>query len=472
MPDILIVDDDQDVAEMLVEMITRMGHRPESSSTLKDARQKLLSRDFDVVFLDIRLPDGSGVDILPLIKEMRSVPEVIIITGHGDEDSAELAMKSGVWDYIQKPCSLSPMRLVLTRALQYREQKGLAVKPPVLLKRENIVGSSPQLQDCLNLVVQAAQSNINVLITGETGTGKDLFARAIHDNSQRAGKDFVVVDCAAMPENLVESMLFGHEKGAFTGADRAREGLIKQARRGTLFLDEIGELPPLIQKSFLRVLQERRFRPIGSSKEEESDFRLIAATNRKLDKMVADGQFRTDLLFRIQALNIELPPLRGRKDDIKELTLHYLKKLCEGYGIAMKGIAREFFEALTAYEWPGNVRELVHALDTSLTRAFQEPALYPKHLPTYLRVKLARASAKEVAEPGIAAARGEKKIKKLSTLSSFREEVVDEAERQYLSELLDRTRGDTQEICRISGLSRSRFYALLKKHNLLKDRSG
>ncbi|HQP55771.1 MAG TPA: sigma-54 dependent transcriptional regulator, partial [Syntrophorhabdus sp.] len=308
MADILIIDDDSDVSDMLVEMVTRMSHRPESSFTLKDARQKILANDYDVIFLDVRLPDGNGLDILPLIKDMSSVPEVIIITGHGDSDSAELAMKSGVWDFIQKPCSLSSMRLVLTRAIQYREKKGLATKPPVLLKKDNIIGNSPSLRACFDLVAQAAQSDINVLITGETGTGKELFARAIHDNSQRADKSFIVVDCAAMPDNLVESTLFGHEKGAFTGADRSREGLIKLAHRGTLFLDEIGELPPLIQKSFLRVLQEHRFRPIGSSGEEQSDFRLIAATNRKLDRMVANGQFRTDLLFRIQALTIELPP--------------------------------------------------------------------------------------------------------------------------------------------------------------------
>ena len=296
MPDILIVDDDQDVSDMLNEMVTRMGHHSESSSTLKEARQNLLSHDYDVIFLDVRLPDGNGLDILPLIKEMRSMPEVIIVTGHGDSDSAELAMKSGVWDFIQKPGSLSSMRLVLTRALQYREKKGLATKAPVLLKLDNLVGNSSRLRTCFDLVAQAAQSDINVLVTGETGTGKELFARAIHDNSQRSGKPLVVVDCAAMPENLVESMLFGHEKGAFTGADRTRVGLIKQADKGTLFLDEIGELPSLIQKSFLRVLQEHRFRPIGSSKEEQSDFRLIAATNRKLDKMVANGRFRTDLL--------------------------------------------------------------------------------------------------------------------------------------------------------------------------------
>jgi two-component system, NtrC family, response regulator len=470
MPDILIIDDDQDVSEMLNEMVTRMGHRSEVSSTVKDGRQKLLSHDYDVIFLDVRLPDGNGLDVLPLMKEMSSTPEVIIMTGHGDSDSAELAMKSGVWDFIQKPCSLSSMRLVLTRALQYREKKGLATKPPVLLKLDKIVGGSLQLRSCFDLVAQAAQSDINVLITGETGTGKELFARAIHDNSQRAGRDFVVVDCAAMPENLVESMLFGHERGAFTGADHAREGLIKMAHNGTLFLDEIGELPSVIQKSFLRVLQEHRFRPIGSSREEHSDFRLIAATNRKLDKMVANGQFRTDLLFRFQALTIELPPLRERKEDIKELTVHYLRKFCEGYGVAMKGVTPEFFEALTAYGWPGNVRELVNVLDTAVCSALHEPTLYPKHLPTYMRVKLAHASLKEAEGLDVTDVQAAKKIGVSTTLSAFREDIIYEAEKQYLSELLDRTQNDIQKVCRISGLSRSRLYALLKKYDLIKQK--
>jgi two-component system NtrC family response regulator len=363
------------------------------------------------------------------------------------------------------------MRLVLTRALQYREKKGIATKPPILLKLDNLVGSSSQLRGCFDLVAQAAQSDINVLITGETGTGKELFARAIHDNSQRSGKGFVVVDCAAMPENLVESMLFGHERGAFTGADRNREGLIKHAHRGTLFLDEIGELPPLIQKSFLRVLQEHRFRPIGSSREEQSDFRLIAATNRKLDKMVANGQFRTDLLFRIQALTIDLPPLRERRDDIKELTVHYLRKFCESYAVAMKGIAPEFFKALTIYEWSGNVRELINVVDTAVCSALHEPTLYPKHLPTYMRVKLARASLKEAKEIGGSDVRSPKKVEEFTTLNSFREDIIDEAERQYLSELLVRTNNNVQEACSISGLSRSRLYALLKKHGLVKAKA-
>jgi len=195
------------------------------------------------------------------------------------------------------------------------------------------------LEACLDLVAQIANSRVNVLITGETGTGKENFAKAIHKNSSRAGKNFVVVDCTALPETLVESMLFGHEKGAFTGAEKARVGLIKEADGGTLFLDEVGELPLIVQKDFLRVLQENRFRPLGSNKEIESDFRLVSATNRDLERMVESGQFRKDLFFRLQSVIIELPPLRNRPRDIKDLAIHYVVKLCERYGMETKGFS-------------------------------------------------------------------------------------------------------------------------------------
>jgi len=471
MSQIVVVDDDKDVSDMLCEMVGRMGHHAERSLTLKEARQKLLSSDYDVIFLDVRLPDGNGLDILPHVNEKPSAPEVIIITAHGDPDAAELAMKSGVWDFLQKPCSLSTMKMVLSKALQYREKKDLEKTPQVVLKLDGLVGSSPQFKGCLSLAAQAASGDISVLLTGETGTGKELLARAIHTNSQRAAKNFVVVDCASIPENLVESVLFGHERGAFTGADRAREGLVKQADGGTLFLDEIGELPLVIQKSFLRVLQERRFRPIGAKGEERSDFRLIAATNRRLDKMVAEGQFRTDLLFRVQALTIELPPLRERKEDIKDLTVHSLRKCCERYSTPLKGIAPELMEIFMTYEWPGNVRELTNTVDSAVCTGLHEPMLYPKHLPTYLRVNVTRASLKESGDAaGKTGVQGYSKIEAFTTLDAFRDKILHEAEQQYLTELLIYVRSDIGEACRISGLSRSRLYALLKKHGLVRSR--
>ncbi len=230
-------------------------------------------------------------------------------------------------------------------------------KVQLTLKRTNIIGKSPAIRNALELVAQAAGSNASVLVMGETGTGKELFARAVHENSVRAGGSFVVVDCGSLPKTLAEGMLFGHEKGAFTGADRSRDGVIRLADRGTLFLDEVAELPLSIQKSFLRVLQERRFRPLGSRKEIESDFRLVAATNQDIDLLAANGRFRKDLLYRLSGFTITLPPLRDRKEDIRDLATHYLDALYNRYRLKPKETAGELFEALALYFWPGNVRE-------------------------------------------------------------------------------------------------------------------
>jgi len=306
-------------------------------------------------------------------------------------DEAELAIKSGAWDYLEKPASFEILKLPIIRALEYRAERK-SEKPQFVLKRNGIIGDSPKITSCLELMAQAAGSNVNVLITGETGTGKELFAKAVHYNSSRAKRNFVVVDCTSLPETLVESVLFGHERGALTGADRSREGLIKQADGGTLFLDEIGELPFLIQKRFLRVIQEHRFRSVGGSQEIESDFRLVAGTNRDLEGMVRERRFREDLFHRLRTLIIELPPLRELLEDIKELTVFYMSSLCERFGIESKGASPEFWDVVTAYKWPGNVRELIQALEKALLSAKDEPILFPKHLPTYIRIQVARNS--------------------------------------------------------------------------------
>ena len=262
----------------------------------------------------------------------------------------------------------------------------------MVLKRESIIGESPQLRGCLELVAQAASTDANALIQGETGTGKELFARAIHENSRRARKSFVVVDCASLPETLVEGMLFGHKKGAYTGADSSSEGLIKQADGGTLFLDEIGELSLSTQRSFLRVLQERCFRPLGGEELVRSEFRVIAATNRTLEAQVKQGAFRSDLFFRLKTIAIELPPLRDRASDIKDILFFHLNRLRDRYGLGVKGLSPEFLEAILAYSWPGNVRELINAVEYALSSSGEEPSLYPQHLPTDIRITLAQES--------------------------------------------------------------------------------
>jgi two-component system NtrC family response regulator len=462
MAHVIIIDDDTIMCEMLSNMVRRTGHEASSANTLKEGMKAISSNNYDIVFLDIRMPDGSGLDVLPRIREIPSPPEVIIMTGYGDPDGAELAIKNGAWDYIEKPSSIKEMMLPFLRALQYREEKR-ARKPAVALKWEGIIGSSPQMRTCFDILAQAANSDASVLITGETGTGKELFARAIHENSPRANKNFVVVDCTALPKTLVESTLFGYEKGAFTGADKDQDGLVRQAHGGTLFLDEVGEMPLVIQKAFLRVLQEHRFRPVGSKKEIESDFRLVAATNKHLDEMVEQRHFRRDLLFRLQTFTIDLPPLRERKEDIRELVMYHIAKLSERYNIGTKGFAPEFLDSLVAYDWPGNVRELVNAIERALTMARQEPTLFAKHLPTHLRVSLARAAVtKETPAPQ----KETSASSPLPPLKSFRESALNEAERQYLEDLMSIAGSNIREACRISGLSRPRLYALMKKYRV------
>lgn len=465
MAEILIIDDDEGMSYTLSSLVKQQGHDVTCAQTLTEGVKKAALGLFDVVFLDVRMPDGNGLDALPKIRETSSRPEVIIITAYGDPDGAEIAIRNGAWDYIEKPASIKEMSLPFVRALQYREEK-LARKPLIALKRHNIVGNSPAIKACLDSLAQAAGSDINVLITGETGTGKELFSRAIHENSSRANSNFVVVDCAALPETLVESILFGHEKGAFTGADKAREGLIKQADKGTLLLDEVGELPLLTQKAFLRVLEERRFRAIGGNHEIQSDFRLVASTNRNLDEMVNNGPFRKDLLFRLRSFTIELPNLRDRPEDIKELALYFAAKLCERYGIGIKGFSPEFFDVLDSYSWPGNVRELVNTMERVLASAGYEPTIFPKHLPTYIRTQLARDSfrkpSKDQEIPQDAAA----PPKTLGKLRDYREAAVARIEKEYLLGLTEHTSGNVDEALRISGLRRSRFYELLKKHRI------
>ncbi|MGD1010123.1 MAG: sigma-54 dependent transcriptional regulator [Candidatus Aminicenantales bacterium] len=463
MATVLIIDDDKLIRDWIANVVTRLGHHPVSTHLLREGLKKVESEPFDIVFIDVSLPDGSGLDIIPKFKAALSSPEIIVITGLGDPDEAERAIRSGAWDYLEKPASFEAIKLPILRALEYRAERAPG-KPSIALRRSGIIGDSPKITSCLELVTQAAGSNVNVLITGETGTGKELFAKAIHYNSSRARRNFVVVDCTALPETLVESVLFGHARGAFTGAETSEEGLIMQAAGGTLFLDEIGELPLLIQKKFLRVIQEHRFRPVGGRKEIESDFRLVAATNRNLETMVGEGRFREDLLFRLRTLMIESPALREIPEDIKKLTVFYMKDLCERFEMVPKGASPEFWDIVTEYQWPGNVRELIQALEKALLSAKEEPMLFPKHLPTYIRIQVARNSFSEMPKNS-----GKPEIRSSvpkvpPKLKEIRKAAVSEAERQYLRDLISFVGGDNNKACRMSGLSRSRFYTLLKKY--------
>ena len=470
MSKILVIDDDIQVCETMQSLIARMRLTCESVQTIAQGLKRLEETPFDVVFLDVQLPDGNGLDALPAIKDAPSEPEVIILTGKGDPDGAELAIQGGVWDYLVKPSPIKDTMLTLNRVLAYRKEKDRK-KAPTALNLENVIGKSPVMRTCFDLVAQAAQCDSNVLITGETGTGKELFARTIHANSLRATGPFVPVDCAALTESLLESILFGHVKGAFTGADRDRTGLVKQADNGTLFLDEIGELPLSLQKAFLRFLQERTFRPVGGNREIQSDFRLIAATNRNLEHMVNKGTFREDLYFRLKTILLHLPPLRERTRDIKHLAVYFINQLCEQYHKANKGIDGDLYTTLEGYDWRGNVRELANTLERAFVAAGDEKTIYAMHLPPDIRIKVARThllskgrQTEEAAAPSpvVTTPPLPDRPEQLPNIREFRSDM----EKRYLEELVEQTGGNLKKILQLSGLSRSHFYAMVKKYGI------
>lgn len=461
MTKILIVDDDQVFSAPFVSYLADEGHQCHVAENLSDGLRMAAENDYDIVFLDVLLPDASGLEGISEFKQVDSSPEIIVVTGKGDSTGAEIALKNGAWDYLEKPPSYSDIRLIINRALRYRDNKYQA-NYQHNLNRDFIIGNDVKLRDCLDTVAKAAKSDGNVLITGETGTGKELIAKAVHINSKRAIRNFVTVDCTNIPVNLAENLLFGHVRGVFTGADKDSEGLIKQADGGTLFLDEIADLPLSAQKSLLGALQNKKIRPLGAKNEINCDFRVISATNKDLIAMQADDSFRKDLYYRLVAYHIHLPPLKKRFEDIKLLTRHYNVKICKEFGIDTKGVSDDFTQALIRYEWPGNIRELINVLHTTISNAINEPMLYPHHLPVGVRIHLRKTSLKGQPEktalipPGIPAPDSPV----LSSLKAFRKS----AEAKYLDELIKISGGNAKKACDIAKVSRSGLYQLLEKH--------
>lgn len=464
MATVLIIDDDEMFSTMMMDLLRALGHVPLWAGTLAEGMQGLREGDVDLVLLDVRLPDGSGLTSISQIHAAENRPEVIILTAFGDTQGADLAIQSGAWDYLEKASGARALTLPIVRALQYREAK-IPSRQEQGFKRSGILGSGTVMEECLALAARAASGLTSVLITGETGTGKELFARAIHANSDRRDRNFVAVDCGALPPTLVESVLFGHEKGVFTGADRARDGLVRHADGGTLFLDELGELPLDVQKTFLRVLQERRFRPIGSKTEVESDFRLLSATNKDLERMSQEGRFRTDLLFRIRGSVLRLPPLREHREDITEMAVVSLSRLCARHHVPVKGVSPDFLEVLLACDWPGNVRELFHVVETAFFEARMDPTLFSKHLPTELRIKGRQALRRRDGASG-GEGPGGLGERRFPSLHEARNEALTKAEKEWISELLTATAGDLPRAVALSGLSRSQLYRLMQRHGL------
>lgn len=471
---ILIIDSDKNTLDSLQKCADAMGILAIHAPTLQKGLLINRSNRCDVILVRDILPDGAACYEIESLLDPYS-PEIIIYTTEGNADHAEHALKCGVWDYVIDPSPEDCLPELLGRALRFHQGRkndtqGEGQEIVNEISGHGIIGRSKAMQNCLNQAARISQSDANVLITGESGTGKELFAVAIHNFSPRSHKNLTVVDCASLPSTLVESILFGHAKGSFTGADKAQQGLILQSDGGTLFLDEVGEMPLEIQKKFLRVIQERIYRPVGSNVEVKSDFRLIAATNKDLQAMAQEGSFREDLLFRLKTFHLELPPLRNRSADITELAYYFRDNYCKTRKLKKKKFSPDYLMILNQYEWPGNVRELFQAIEGSITEAQDSTTLYPQHLPMRIRLQVTRKKLLNQGKVDAGATKTDpgQDMKTMVSLKDARDRAIEIEEKKYLERLLAFTDGNIKKCCEISELSRSRLYDLLKKYQISK----
>jgi two-component system response regulator PilR (NtrC family) len=384
---LLIVDDEGSILDFLSLLFQQEGYEVDTARTVEEARHALGHSTYDLVLCDVMMPDGNGIDLLREIKSGEADPAVIMMTAYTSTKAAIEAMKLGAADYISKPFDVEELKIVAQKALERAE----LADENIYLRRElaqkytfnNIIGKSARMQAIFSLIERIARTSSTVLVHGESGTGKELIARAIHFASPRATRRFLSINCGALPENLLESELFGHERGAFTGAVRDKKGLFQEADRGTLFLDEIGEMTPTMQVKLLRALQEKVVRKVGGNEEEPVDVRIIAATNQDLEARITSGDFREDLFYRINVLPIHLPPLRQRREDIPLLVDFFLQKYCKQMDLAPKPISVEAMQMLESYDWPGNVRELENLIERALALSHAE-TITTRDLPVHL----------------------------------------------------------------------------------------
>src|SRR4051812_47707135 len=367
---ILVVDDHDSLRKGLVRALANAGHDVEEAPNGTSAIERLQDSQFDVVLTDLRMGGADGMDVLRTTRSVQPTSAVILMTAFGSVHTAVEAMKIGAFDYVQKPFEIEEMELKVEKALEHRRLKHeieyLRHTQQDIYDFDRIVGASGALNSVLTVVKKVAKSNTTCLIRGETGTGKELIAGATHHNSLRAGRNFVKVNCAALQENLLESELFGHEKGAFTGADKQRIGRFEQADGGTLFLDEVGDMSANTQAKILRVLQEHEFERLGGTRTLRVDVRVITATNRNLPQMVASGQFREDLYYRLNVVSIDMPPLRERKDDIQQLATFFLRRFAGELKKRVEGLSPDAVKLLMRYNWPGNIRELENSIERAV----------------------------------------------------------------------------------------------------------
>jgi len=454
---ILIVDDEPGLVDFLTVLCTSEGHDVSSAGSVAEARSRLAERTPDLVLCDMMMPDGNGLDLLREIRGQDSGPAVIMMTAYTSTRSAIEAMKLGAYDYVPKPFDVDELKVVIQRALE----KTRLAEENVYLRQElaerygfkNIIGRSPKMQTIFSLIGRVARTASTVLIEGESGTGKELIARAIHHSSPRANERFLSINCGAMPENLLESELFGHERGAFSGAVRDKRGLFQEAHRGTLFLDEIGEMSLPMQVKLLRALQDKTVRRVGGTTEESVDVRIITATNQELREKIARGEFREDLYYRINVIPIALPSLRERREDIPLLVGHFLRKSCESMGLPAKKISAEAMRLLENHAWPGNVRELENLVERAVALSTSE-VITAEDLPA------------ELSYGGGSPRQGPSLPDEGLDLETYLERVRADLMRQAL----DRTAGVQTQAAELLGMSFRSFRYYAKKAGLIGSR--
>jgi DNA-binding NtrC family response regulator len=455
---ILCVDDEDIVIRSCRRVLGDGEFEVDSVQSGIDALKQIEDKPYDVMILDIMMPRMDGIEVLQRVKEAHPDLEVVMITGLSQVETAVRSMKLGAFDYLTKPFDPDELKLVVERALERRRllQENLNLKTAVSSKYrfENVVGTSPRMQEVFRLIAKCAPTNSTVLLTGESGTGKELVARAIHYNSLRKDKSFVPVDCTSLSENLLESELFGHVKGAFTGAIANKRGLFEVASGGTLFLDEIGNIPLSIQAKLLRVIQEREFKAVGDTRTQTANVRLVAATNKDLKAMVQGGTFREDLYYRLNVFPIHIPPLRERREDIPALAFHFLKACAKELDKAVTEISEGAMNVLLAYDWPGNVRELENTVHRAVILA-ADKVIRRAHLVNILGP--APAADADVPRTG-------DELKR--TKKAAREKSVESIEKAFVVEALKRNNWNVTRSAEDTGMQRANFQALMKKHNV------
>jgi DNA-binding NtrC family response regulator len=451
---ILVIDDEVDILENCARLLSHLGYGVVTESDSTKAPAVFERERPDLVLTDLRMPGLDGLGVLQAIRSIDPEATVILITAYATIETAVEAIKEGAFDYLPKPFSIDQLKVCIQRALEQRrlrqENRRLLEQLTETYRFDNIIGRSLPMLRVFETIKKVAKSEANILIIGETGTGKELVARSLHVNSRRVAAPFIPVDCASLPEALLESELFGHERGAFTGAQATRPGLFEFANGGTIFLDEVGDVSLNLQAKLLRVLQEREVRRVGSNRIIEVDVRVISATNRDLGQSVANGQFREDLYYRLNVISIQLPPLRERKGDIPLIADHYLKKYVASSEKEVKGIAPEAMRLLEEYHWPGNVRELQNVMERAVVLTEHE-LLRPQDLPEQIHTRV-----------GIASTVSPRDL----PLKQAKEEWAASFERDYLIHLLKRHDGNISQAAKSAGVDRKTIHRLVKKYGI------